>query len=363
MNIVYGVVGEGMGHAMRSRVVIEHLIAEGHRVSIMASQRAVDYLTARFGRTERVGDVNPIHGMFMITEENRIRLGKTLLLNALEGTVALPKQIAAYFDLLEEMEPDAVISDFESWTHMFGETHRLPTFCIDNMHIIARCTHPPEILEGQRVSFEMTKAFIKARNPWAEHYFITTFFFPPVRKDRTSLYPPILRPEILAAKASRGDHLLVYQTAGAHGALIDALQRCGLECRVYGLRREIREDEVEGNLCYRPFGEERFIEDLASARGVIATAGFTLMGECVYLGKPMLAVPLSGQFEQIMNARYLAYEGYGLSVPEIDAAAVRAFVTAIPAAEERLSRYSQDGNTLLFRAVDEHLDRVEAGFY
>lgn len=363
MNIVYGVVGEGMGHAMRSRVVIEHLIEEGHRVAIMASQRAVDYLSRRFERISLVADVNPIHGMFMITEENRIRLGKTLLLNALKGAVAIPQQISAYFDLLEDMEPDVVFSDFESWTHLFGESHGLPTFCIDNMHIIQRCTHAPEILEGVRASYEMTKAFIKSKNPWAEHYFITTFFFPPVRKERTSLYPPILRPEILDASVSRGDHLLVYQTAGAHGALTEALQQSGHECRIYGLRRDIQEDQIEGNLCFRPFSEERFIEDLASARGVIATAGFTLMGECVFLGKPMLAVPLSGQFEQVMNARYLAHEGYGLTVPEVDADAVRAFVEAIPAAEERLSRFSQDGNEMLFKALDEHLDRAAAGLY
>ena len=40
MRILYGVVGEGMGHAMRSRVVLEHLVGLGHDVEIMASGRA-----------------------------------------------------------------------------------------------------------------------------------------------------------------------------------------------------------------------------------------------------------------------------------------------------------------------------------
>ena len=34
-----------------------------------------------------------------------------------------------------------------------------------------------------------------------------------------------------------------------------------------------------------------------------AGGGFTLMGEAVYLHKPMLAVPLHRQFEQVLNAR------------------------------------------------------------
>ena len=35
MKILYGVVGEGMGHAMRSRVILEHLLAHDHEVEIM----------------------------------------------------------------------------------------------------------------------------------------------------------------------------------------------------------------------------------------------------------------------------------------------------------------------------------------
>ena len=32
MRILYGVTGEGMGHATRSKVVCEHLLAQGHKV-------------------------------------------------------------------------------------------------------------------------------------------------------------------------------------------------------------------------------------------------------------------------------------------------------------------------------------------
>jgi hypothetical protein len=56
MRILYGVVGEGMGHAMRSRVVLEHLVAAGHEVEIMASGRAAEFLGKRFeGSTASTG--------------------------------------------------------------------------------------------------------------------------------------------------------------------------------------------------------------------------------------------------------------------------------------------------------------------
>ncbi len=345
-----------MGHAMRSRVVLEHLVGQGHEISIMASGRAVDFLSARFDNVDR------IHGLHMIYEENRVRFGSTLWSNALAGVTGVPENVAAYFELIKGFEPEAVISDFESWSYLFAKAHRLPVFSIDNMQIINRCAHSPEILEGARADFELARAFVKGKLPFCDHYFITSFFYPPLRKERTSLHPPILRPEVLSVAPSRGGHLLVYQTGEGYDGLARALQKTGLECRVYGMRRGITEEQVDGNLRYRPFSERGFVEDLASCRAVVAGGGFTLMGECVYLHKPLLAVPLKGQFEQLMNARYLEREGYGRASEDVnDPAEVFAFLEALPDCEARLATYRQDGNRALLGALDAQLDRAAAG--
>jgi uncharacterized protein (TIGR00661 family) len=356
MKILYGVVGEGMGHAMRSRVVLEHLVAQGHELEIMASGRATDFLAKRFA------GVNRIHGLHMIYEENRVRRGKTLWSNVLAGAAGVPRNIAAYFELIKDFRPDAVVSDFESWTYLYAKTHDLPITSIDNMQIINRCTHSAEIRDQHRADFEIARAFVKSKLPFCDHYVVTTFFFPPVRKQNTTLVPPILRPEILAARRRPGEHLLVYQTAEGHSSLADTLAKTGLECRIYGMRRGLAEDEVEGNLRYRPFSEDGFIDDLASCKAVIAGGGFTLMGEAVYLHKPMLALPLGHQFEQVLNARYLEREGFGRAATSLDdPGEVRAFLDAVPGCEEKLAAYSQDGNSRLYQTVDALLDRAAAG--
>ena len=122
---------------------------------------------------------------------------------------------------------------------------------------------------------------------------------------------------------------------------------------------------MEGPLRYRPFSEDQFIDDLASCRAVVASGGFTLMGEAVYLRKPMLAVPLRRQFEQVLNARYLQLEGYGRHAESLDdARTTPAFVEAIPWCEERLAGYAQDGNRAIraiLGAIDEWLDKAAAG--
>jgi uncharacterized protein (TIGR00661 family) len=349
MRILYGVVGEGMGHAIRSRVVLEHLLERGHEVEIMASGRAAQFLRHHFG--ERAW-VHRIHGMHIKYRDNRVLGVSTLWTNLIQGGLALPRQLATYFELLAEFHAELVISDFDSWTYLYARVQGLPIISIDNMQVINRCTIDHEVIGDQRALFELTRAFVKSKLPYSDHYFISTFFSLPVRKPHTTLVPPVLRPEVLEARTRRGDHWLIYQTAEGYDALLDALRRRGVECRIYGMRRGLTEDVVEQNLRFRPFSESAFVEDLASARAVVAGGGFTLLGEAVYLKKPVLAVPVQGQFEQFLNARYIQKCGYGRAATALDDAALTEFAAAIPSCEDRLASYSQDGNRKLLGALD-----------
>jgi len=358
MRILYGVVGEGMGHAIRSRVVLDELV-QRHDVQVVVSGRAHDYLAKRASDHLQV---KKIWGFTIVTEDNEVRNFRTLLENvkgALTG--GWPQNIRTYFEIAESFRPDAVISDFESWSYLYGVNHGVPVISVDNMQIVNRCRHDKDVIAGHEPSFQIAKGIIKAKVPGAYHYLITTFFRPPVRKRRTSLHPPVLRPEILAARTEPGSHLLVYQTYTTHQELPALLKQTGIECRVYGIRRDLPEDERDGNLLYRPFSEAAFIEDLRTARAVVASAGFTLMGEAVYLHKPMLAEPVAKQFEQILNARYLEKEGYGLCAEEITAAKLSEFLDRLPEFERNLSRYLQDGNEELLVKLEAVLDSAARG--
>jgi len=358
MRILYGVVGEGMGHAIRSRVVLDELV-QRHDVQVVVSGRAHDYLAKRASDHLQV---KKIWGFTIVTEDNEVRNFRTLLENvkgALTG--GWPQNIRTYFEIAESFRPDAVISDFESWSYLYGVNHGVPVISVDNMQIVNRCRHDKDVIAGHEASFQIAKGIIKAKVPGAYHYLITTFFRPPVRKRRTSLHPPVLRPEILAARTEPGSHLLVYQTYTTHQELPALLKQTGIECRVYGIRRDLPEDERDGNLLYRPFSEAAFIEDLRTARAVVASAGFTLMGEAVYLHKPMLAEPVAKQFEQILNARYLEKEGYGLCAEEITAAKLSEFLDRLPEFERNLSRYLQDGNEELLVKLEAVLDSAARG--
>jgi uncharacterized protein (TIGR00661 family) len=345
VKILYGVVGEGMGHATRSRVVLEHL-SQRHEVHIVVSGRASEYLAKRFP------NVHPIWGFTIDYQGNAVNNLRTLVRN-LKGAVAgWPANVRTYFELLEQFAPDVVVSDFESFSYLFGRNHFLPVISIDNMQIINRCRHDPALIAGHEDSFELTRALVKSKLPGCAHYFITTFFKPEVRKARTTLVPSILRPEILEAKSEPGEHLLVYQTMTTNQALLDGLRRSGLPCRIYGVRRDLKEDLQDGNLCFRPFSEQGFIDDLRTSRAVVAGGGYTLMSESVALHKPMLSVPVAGQFEQVLNAKYLEQLGFGLYAKDLEGDALERFLERLPSCEVALRSQHQDGNRELLARLD-----------
>jgi uncharacterized protein (TIGR00661 family) len=358
LRVLYGVVGEGMGHAMRSAVLLEHLTAQGHEMQIVGSGRAVNYLEARHPDI-----VTRITGLTMVYEDNVVKKRKTAIEN-LKALKGVPENLKAYTRLTRDFSPDVVVSDFESWTYWFARGQGVPIVSVDNMQIIPRCHHDEDVLAGAMKDFLLTKSIVRAKLPRCNRYLITTFFYPPVKRDRTSLHPPILRRIILDAKArvSDGEHVLVYQSGTSHNTLVDELKQIDVPFRIYGLKRDIDGDVVDGNLTHRPFSETTFIDDLASARAVLAGGGFTLMGEAIYLGKPMLSVPLVGQFEQVLNAAYLEKLGYGAQAKVLNRETVEAFLARTDDYRAHLASFEHDDNAGVLAALDQSMnDAIEEG--
>lgn len=358
MRVLYGVVGEGMGHATRSAVILESLVARGHDVRIVVSGRAADYLEARHPDL-----VTRITGLTMVYEDNVVRKMKTAFEN-LKAARGLPDNLSKFLQMTRDFVPDVVVSDFESWTYTFAKSRNAPIISIDNMQVIARCHHDEEIIGREKADFLLAKRIVRAKLPRCNRYLITTFFYPPTKRPRTTLHPPILRTSILNAKASAavGEHVLVYQSGTSHDTLIDELKKVPVPFMVYGLKRDLSAPETDGNITHCPFSEEGFIHHLATARAVIAGGGFTLMGEAVFLGKPMLAVPLVGQFEQVLNANYLEALGYGQRATKITAEGVQAFLQKADGYAQNLESFEHDGNVGVFNALEQAMhDAVQEG--
>ncbi|MCC6215386.1 MAG: teichoic acid biosynthesis protein [Polyangiaceae bacterium] len=357
MRILYGVVGEGMGHATRSRVVLEHLARSGHEVRVVVSGRAHRFLVERLQAYKNV-TIEEIHGITLTYADNRLDKSRSLFRNLRDAPKGLRKNLEVYRRVAEDgFRPRLVVSDFESWAAFYALNHVIPVVSVDNMQILDRCRHDPAVTAGTGFNTKVIELAVKMKLPGAYHYLVTSFFYPPVAKKRTTLVPPILRREILEAKREPGDHVLVYQTSESNRELLPALRKLPHRFRVYGMGRE----GSEGNVTLCAFSERGFVDDLRTARAVISGGGFTLMSEAVTLHVPMLSVPIERQYEQELNARYLAHLGYGAWAQTLDLDTVSAFLERTDDYAHALEKYQRRDNSLTFGCLDELIERCQNG--
>ena len=348
MKILYGVPGEGLGHATRSKVVVGHLLAQGYDVRVVSSSRAYTMLASAFGR-QRVLEIRGFHLAYNELAVSKLRTAVRTLRTA---PADLRVNFARYCELLGSFAPDVVISDFESFSYLFARLHRLPVVSIDNMQIISRARLNVAVPRAERGNYQVARSIVRAKLPHSHHYFVTTFFDLPLARERTTLVPPIIRPEILAAQPSAGRHVLVYQSATTQQNLVPLLQQLpDQEFRVYGFNKQ----ESYGNVQLCAFSEAGFIADLASARAVVTNGGFSLISEAVFLHKPICAIPIPAQFEQWLNAAEVQKMGFGRHFEAIKADNLRAFLYGLSTYEAALAGYQQQGNEVLFARLDKQL--------
>jgi uncharacterized protein (TIGR00661 family) len=345
VRILYGVSGEGSGHSSRARVVLRHLLSggesRGHEVKVVTYNRGVASLAGEF-------DVFEVEGLHIRTAENRVDVVKTFTDNVSRLGQGL-RRVRELARLVDELEPECVLTDFEPTTAYLARAKELPLVSIDNQHRMRYMDYPrPAHLERDAL---VTQAVIRAMVPSPDAALVTTFYFGEVKNERTFLFPPILRQEVRALEPARGDHVLVYFTQ-AFGSFLDRLRALPRErFVVYGMERE----GEERNLRFERPSQEGFLEHLASCKAVIATAGFTLMTEAMHLGKPMLALPMRGQFEQELNALLLEDMGCGKNGRELHSDAIGDFLYRLPDYEERLAELPRTDDSALCAKLDELL--------
>ena len=351
MNILYGIPGEGMGHATRSKVVIDHLLEQGHNVQAVSSGRAFQFLDKLFP-----GRIIEIKGFHFAYKNAEVSKTATFLSNLKSAGKNLVYNTTKKRLIEKSFTPDVVISDFESFSFFFAKEHRLPIISIDNMQVMHRCELDIEISKEEKNNYRLAKNIVMAKVPACDHYFISSFFDAKIKKKNTSLVPPIIRLAIQKAKTSKGSHILMYQTSSSLKTVKETLHQLpGETFYVYGMNL----DSTEGNVVFKPFSEDGFIKDLATSKAVIANGGFSFISEAVYLKKPIYSFPIHNQFEQWMNAAYIQKNGYGRHFNELSADNLKTFLYDLPSFEKRLASYLQNGNEVLFNQLDETLGNLK----
>ena len=350
--VVYALCGTGRGHTSRAMAVADALRARGHRVVFAAGDPAASAL----------GEPTlPIPALRQVVRANRVRLWETARANWPHARHSLDA-IAEAAWWLRRVRADVVVADHEPFVGRAARRVGVPVVALSRQLLLV---HARPGAAGLGVAprdalgaWGTARGIAVVAPPGAAATVIPTFHDAPLRRGSPArLVPPVLREDLLSQAATPGDRVLVYlnESTGMEPALA-ALGRVDAAFDVFGMPTGTA---APGNVTLHRPDRAAFLAHLGASRAVVATAGFTLLSEALHLGKPVLAVPNRGFFEQAVNARALVATGRGEAVRDLCAPGVAAFL-------DRAGRYAHPPKTPAHgragrEAAADAVERVLAG--
>ncbi len=331
--VFYCVCGEGMGHAIRSRVIIER-IKEKYDIYIFTSDRAYKYLSSKFDNVYEIGGFNTVY------INNKVNNLKTLSHALKRNPTNIKRGYENLYKKARELRPDVIVTDFELYATMVSKLLYIPLITLDNIHMITQAKiHYPV---HKRMEMLKAKGVIKAYVVKPKFHILTSFFYPPIRaKKNAVIYPPVIREDILKLEPRDEDHVIVYQTSKESSKLVQKLKLLKNEkFIVYGFNI----NKIDENLTYKEFNENEFYDDLASAKAVICNGGFTFISEAISLKKPIYSIPAIGNFEQTLNGYYVERLGFGEYHEVMTPSRVKMFLGNLTRYKKRLSKVKKTNN-------------------
>lgn len=338
--VFYCVCGEGMGHAIRTGVMVDR-IKDKYDVYIFSSDRAYKYLNSKFENVYEIGGFNTVY------INNKVNNLKTLSDALKRNPTNMKIGYENLYKKAAQLKPDVIVTDFEIYATMVSKLRGIPLISLDNIHMITqtKIDYPKDHL-GEMLK---AKSVIKTYVVKPKVHILTSFFYPKVRPGKNAvIYPPIIREDILKLEPKDGNHVIVYQTSRESERLVQRLKSLKNEqFIVYGFNK----NEIDGNLTYKEFNEDEFYDDLASAKAVICNGGFTFISEAIHLKKPIYSVPAIGNFEQTLNGFYVQKLGYGEYHEVMSAKKVANFLKRLPKYQQKLKKVKKTDNDGIVREL------------
>lgn len=350
-NIFYSVMGEGRGHATRARTLTEELRLR-HRVVLFAGGDAFRFLAPLYQGTEvEVREIPSLR--FAYRERGRVNSPATArkVVSFVGSMRAEVKRLAAE---LRREQPDLVITDFEPLLPRAAEKARIPYVSFDHQHFLIE-NDLSSLPRSLRWKLSLLRPGVKLMYRRQAATIVSSFYAPGILPSTRKVFQvrSMIRPELAQRLPSIGNHVLVYLRRSTPDAVLDVLAAQPYEFRIYGRG----EQAARGNLQFRPISESGFMDDLISAKAVISAAGNQLLGECLYLGKPVFALPEAGQDEQRINAHFLEQSGRGLwcRPNKFDAQHAESFFAALDQLRGGEERLVYNGTPDAVAAIEECL--------
>lgn len=329
MKFLFIVQGEGRGH-MTQAIAFSNLLAQlGHDLVGVVLGRSKRRAVPEFFMLQIQAPVHLVTSPNFVADRNekQILLGKTILSNTMKIGV-FRRSLIQIHRLVQETTPDIILNFYDLLGGLYNGFFRprATYWVIGHQYLIFHPTFrfaPSRGLEKFCFKFNTRLTAIGAAKKLA------LSFYELDSTDQISVVPPLLREAVKRLTPTKGDFFLAYMVNSGYGEEVVSFAKANptLQIRAYWDKKDAAETENPlPNLSFHRVHDQNFLWDMAACKGLVCTAGFESICEAMYLGKPVMVIPVQGQYEQACNALDTVRSGAGISSDDFDFAKLEKLV-------------------------------------
>lgn len=358
MRIFFLVQGEGRGHLTQALALSEIIQQAGHELTGVLLGQAEGREIPDFFIKKINAPVFPFKspGLIFDHQKNRIDIATTIRVHLANAPTYL-KSLKTIHQRVEEARPDLLVNFYEMLGGIYNLVYRpaVPMVCIAHQYLLLSPHFPfPDHnwWNRQLVNFNTRVTALGAIRKLA-------LSFRPiegVNSTRLHVVPPLLRREIQGLHAESGDHLLVYMTQHGLSQQIIEWHRSypdqALHC-FWDHPEAPDELAVTENLTFHRINATKYLRLMKSCKALVTTAGFESVCEAMYLGKPVLMVPVPGHFEQACNAIDGTLSGAGIASDHFDLSLLQEYLPVYKSPENEFRQWYIKGDSIFIKELEE----------
>nr|MBI1230358.1 glycosyltransferase [Cytophagales bacterium] len=324
MRFLFVIQGEGRGHMTQAMALYQLLSLRGHEVCDVVIGTSDRREIPSFFHKQIPCPIHRIQSPNFVTDSKQksIRIGATISKN-LQKLPVFYESLMQLKSLVEGRRPDVIVNFYDFLAGLFNGIFRpnLHFTTIGHQYLIAHPDFP--FASGAPIS-KLLFQLATRLTAWGAQEQIALSFRPYAEEktpESIRIWPPILREKIKQYPAKEGDFLLTYLVNPGYSEEVIAWAETNPDTNLtvfWDKKNQSSPFSPLPNVCFYPLDETLFLEKMATCRGLATTAGFESVCEAMYFGKPVMMVPVAGQYEQACNAEDAVISGAGMRSNRFD---------------------------------------------
>lgn len=305
MKFLFIVQGEGRGHMTQAISFAKMLQNQGHELAGVILGKSNRRDVPEFFRREIAAPVHLVESPNFACDkaEKAVLIGKTIRQN-FSKLPTFWKSLQKIHTIATSEKPDVILNFYDLLGGLYHAIYRPKNafWAIGHQYLMF---HPEfKFAPSTGINKFLFKFNTKLTAIGASEI-LALSFYELENTAKITVVPPLLREQVKDITPSNGNFYLTYMVNSGLGEEVIAFAKANpsLEICAYWDKRDAEEiSQPLPNLRLCKVHDQHFLQDMAACKGLVSTAGFESICEAMYLKKPIMMIPVPGQYEQACNA-------------------------------------------------------------